>query len=195
MLEEPPQYAIFLLSSESRGALPETIVSRCVCLELHEPTEAQAMQWLKDKCPGEPDETYTAAIRYSGGNLGESMRYLQDEAVRGYASQALTLAEALTTYREYDLLSALAPIEGNRDQFLRLLRDFDRLIGQIVISPYREPTDGQLTALAQHLTPARADAIHRLVAACMRKLKLNGSIALLPSYFSAQLKQTMEQIN
>ena len=36
MLEEPPPYAVFLLTANNRDLLPETIASRCVCLEILE---------------------------------------------------------------------------------------------------------------------------------------------------------------
>jgi DNA polymerase-3 subunit delta' len=193
VLEEPPPYAVFLLLAESRGTLPETIASRCICLELLEPTEAQAKDWLLSHCPDHSAEECAAALRYSGGNLGESLRYLTEEPVREQAMRAFALAQALVSYREFDLLAALAPIEGDREQFICLLTDFDRLIGQIMLSPYRQPADEQLLALSKVITSRRACAIHELIAKCSRRLRLNGSMSLLPSLFSAELKTAMEQ--
>jgi len=52
VLEEPPPYAVFLLTANNRDLLPETIASRCVCLEILEIPETQAERWLEAQFPG-----------------------------------------------------------------------------------------------------------------------------------------------
>ena len=46
-LEEPPGQTVFLLVTSRADALPATIRSRCVCVQLHLPSPEQAIGWLQ----------------------------------------------------------------------------------------------------------------------------------------------------
>ena len=70
LLEEPPQYAAFLLLATNPGALLPTIRSRAVQLSLCAVPREAAMQVLRAKFPDRDEATLRAAYDASGGFLG-----------------------------------------------------------------------------------------------------------------------------
>lgn len=189
VLEEPPPYAVFLLTANNRDLLPETIASRCVCLEILEIPETQAERWLEAQFPGtDPKELHRAAL-YGGGNLGRSRSFLEEEAVRRRYGQALSLLSALANGKEFDVVAALAPFEGDKAGFLQLLQDFDGLLGSLAALPYGGTADPELAPIASKISPLRAAAMHDRIDGIRQRLFYNAGCPLTVALFGAQLKE------
>ena len=96
VLEEPPEHLVFILTCDNLSALPETIPSRCICLELHEVAPRRAEQWLLRHFPEESADRLEGALLCGGGNLGKCIRFLEDEATQKLferANRALPCAQ------------------------------------------------------------------------------------------------------
>lgn len=194
VLEEPPAYLTFILTCDNLSALPETIPSRCVPLELHELTPRRAEQWLLRAYPDADPEKLDKAMLCGGGNLGRSIRYLEDERSAGIFESALQLTRAMAEGREFDLLTVLARFEGDRNGFLELLPAVDRLAGQAARAAFL-PADRFPAALAARISPRRAEALHRLVLTIQERMRVNVSLSLLLAFFAGQMKSIMEQVD
>lgn len=189
VLEEPPFYAVFLLTANNRHLLPETIASRCVCLEILEVSLTVAEKWLAEQFSGtDPAELRRAAV-YGGGNLGRSRAYLEEEPVRRRYGQALSLVQALAGGKEFDVVAALAPFEGDKAGLLQLLSDFDSILGRVAVHPFSGEPDPELIAAAGRISPVRAAEMHDLIDGIRRRLFYNASCALTAALFGAQLKE------
>ncbi len=189
VLEEPPSYTVFLLTANNRDLLPETIASRCVCLEVLEIPEEKAAAWLGERFPGtDPAELKRAAV-YGGGNLGRSRAFLADEAVRRRYGQALSLLNALAGGKEFDVVAALAPFEGDKVGFLQLLSDFDSILGRLAVQPFAGEPDPELAAAAGRISPIRAAEMHDRIDGVRRRLSFNAGCPLTVALFGAQLKE------
>ena len=128
-----------------------------------------------------------------GGNLGRSIRYLEDEKAAAVFESALQLLQAMADGREFDLLSVLARFEGDRAGLLELLPAVDRLAGAAARAAFL-PAERVPAALAARISPARAEALHRLTLDIQDRMRVNVSISLLMAYFAGQMKGIMERV-
>lgn len=114
ILEEPPSYAVFILTAENRAALLPTVLSRTVTVTAAGVEPRQGAEYILSKFPQtEYDEAYSALCAFSGnigkacesingGRFGDMLR-LVDEICRGIAAD-----------REYELLKCLSPLVSSR---------------------------------------------------------------------------------
>lgn len=191
VLEEPPSYAVFLLTAKSRRSLPETIASRCMTVELFGVSQKEAEEWLREQFPGIGEGELGEAVRYGGGNLGKSRAFLEQDSIRRGYEQALTLTKALISRREFDVLEALAPFDGDREGLIRLLADFDQLLGRIARVPF-EPGDPEAQSFSGKISPLRAAALHDVVGEVRQALRFNANCPLTAAFFGAKLKKALE---
>lgn len=192
VLEEPPPYLTFILTADNRSALPETIVSRCISLELSEVPRLQAEKWLMKQFPDAPPDQLAEALLCGGGNLGRASAYLQDEKAAASFRSALALVKGLSSGRAFDVLAAASPAEGNREVFLALLADVDQLMGEIARGAFLP--DGGLSALPSgcRVSFRQAAEIHRLGGQLRQRIAANGNLPLLHSLYCAELRNIME---
>ncbi len=78
ILEEPPGYAVFLLLSTAPGQLLETVLSRCLKLQLS-PLPARLTASFFEALPGYSQEEKALAIAFSQGVIGKGLKILTDE--------------------------------------------------------------------------------------------------------------------
>lgn len=191
VLEEPPHYLVFILTCDNLSALPETIPSRCICLELHEVSPRRAEQWLLRQYPEENPQLLENALLCGGGNLGKCVHYLEDEETRALFESAMQLCRVLSDGREYDLLTVLAGLEGNRDKFAAFLSMMDRLACETAKAGFTTALR-EAVSLAARLSPGRAARVHLLNDEMRRGLRANVSLSLLLAVYSSGLKTIME---
>lgn len=193
VLEEPPSYMVFILTANNISGLPETIASRCLCLEMQEVSLREAEKWLLTHYPDGDAEMLEKALCYGNGNLGRSVAYMEEESCREGFERALLLAKSLTAEREYDILAALSPFDGDKDGFLQLLTDLDAVIAQVAVFETGGAQMREAAALAQKIRPMQAVHIHELVDEIRLKILYNGNCGLMQNLFCAKLKTIMER--
>ena len=128
ILEEPPEYGVFILLSDNPEKLLPTVRSRCTELNLLALPEGILRQSLKEKFPNADEESLSAAIMRSGGYLGQAMALLDAGAV---SPQTEAFVESFANRNSAQLLQVLVPMEKwKRDQaipewqvWLQLLTD------------------------------------------------------------------------
>jgi len=77
-LEDPPEYAVFLLLCENREALLSTVVSRCAIIKLLPLSYGDVLNYLMDR-RGVGPETAKLSAAYSGGSLGKAINIASGE--------------------------------------------------------------------------------------------------------------------
>lgn len=87
-LEEPPQRAIILLTSEDSESLLPTIVSRCELIRLR-PLAPQTLTRILVEEKGAEASLASQIARLSTGRVGIALRMLQDPALRQYPLQMI----------------------------------------------------------------------------------------------------------
>lgn len=73
-IEEPPEYAVVILLAENVNHLLQTILSRCVILNLKPVSEDEITAYLVNQY-NIPDYAARLAAQFSQGNVGKAIRY------------------------------------------------------------------------------------------------------------------------
>lgn len=128
ILEEPPEYGVFILLSDNPEKLLPTVRSRCTELSLLALPEETLRQALRAEFPETDEESLSAAISRSGGYLGQAKALLAEGAV---TPQTEAFVRSFATRDAVGLLQVLVPMEKwKRDQaipewqaWLQLLTD------------------------------------------------------------------------
>ena len=128
ILEEPPEYGVFILLSDNPEKLLPTVRSRCTELSLLALPEGTLRQALRAEFPDADEESLSAAISRSGGYLGQAKALLEGGAV---SPQTEAFARSFAARDAVGLLQVLVPMEKwKRDQaipewqvWLQLLTD------------------------------------------------------------------------
>lgn len=188
ILEEPPQYGVFLLLSENPEMLLPTVRSRCTELNLQALPDATVRSALREEFPQADGASLSAAVTRSGGYLGQAKQILaQGSAI---SDQTQLFVDAFCKKDTMGLLQALVPMEKwKRDQVIPELQTWLGLLqealscraGQQAVSP-----------LSRQLAAARSSA--ELMAATVQLQKTieyaqgNVSVAAVCGYLQWVLR-------
>ena len=120
ILEEPPDYGVFLILSTNAERLLPTIRSRCAELQLGPVEQREALPFLRQHAPDKPDGVLRAAYLRAGGFLGQALTLLQDAEDEPFVRQ---FAAAYAARDRMALLRVLLPMEkAKREQLLPALQ-------------------------------------------------------------------------
>ena len=180
VLEEPPSYLVFILTSDNISLLPETIASRCVCLEMSELSSHQAEKYLVGKYSGVSPDLLEEAVLYGGGNLGRSIRYLEEESVQAGFRRVAEFMKAIGT-SEYAAFALFADLERDREGFMAFLADLDVYIGGQISRVYLDLSG--LDPAQTSISPLGFVRLHELILKAQSKLRANGAVGLTAAWF------------
>ena len=114
ILEEPPQYMLFVLTAKSRTAFLPTVQSRCVCVSVLGVTEQEALPVLKTALPDLPEEDLIARVRLFSGCIGAVINSASDDVFAKTIAQIETISAAILSPYELALMKATAPLEKDK---------------------------------------------------------------------------------
>lgn len=127
ILEEPPQYGVFILLSDNPEKLLPTVRSRCTQLRLSTLPEPILRKALESAFPEADEESLSAAIFASGGYLGQAKELLSEGVAA--SEQTEGFVEAFTTRNTMAFLQVLVPMEKwKRDQAIPEWQHWLRLL-------------------------------------------------------------------
>ena len=163
IMEEPPGYACFLLTCESASQMLPTVLSRAVVISVGEVERVDAIRRVKELCPEASEEEIDAVWNLCGGNIGTMAEALRkDGMLVKCAMMARTMAEALLSTKEYELVEKSAPLLKDKElcrgtllQLMFMVRDglmirsgFEKKqVSPIVLELSRRLTQEQLNQL------------------------------------------------
>ena len=104
VLEEPPSYAVFILTVTNKSAMLETVLSRSVVLTVSPVETSAGAEYISSK---EEDVTFDEAYRALeiwGGNIGKAIESLTDGKLAEIGNSADMLAKSVIADNEYELL-------------------------------------------------------------------------------------------
>lgn len=132
VLEEPPEYGVFLLITDNPERLLPTVRSRCVELELQPLPEDVLLRALHRRFPQAEEETLRAAAIAGGGFLGQAEKLLSEGFQLPPQTQAL--AKALADSDSLGVLQVLTPLEKwNRDALIPLVQSWGQLLESALV--------------------------------------------------------------
>lgn len=120
VMEEPPEYGVFLLLTDNPDKLLPTIRSRCAYLQLSPIDKTQMLQKLGDRFPEKTMQELQAAYLRSGGYYGQALEQLSGEMA--IFEQTEAFAKAYSAKDALALMQVLVPMEKlKRDQLIPIL--------------------------------------------------------------------------
>ena len=122
ILEEPPEYAVFILTVNNKSALLETVLSRSVVITLEGVDAAQGAEYICEKIDGTDYGDALAAVTAWSGNIGKAIDSLGDGRLSKISGIARSMAEALVSPNEYDLLKACSVFERDRETLIASIK-------------------------------------------------------------------------
>lgn len=125
LIEEPPEYAYFLFTAESKYEFLPTILSRCVCFGLSACTEEESQAALRERGFGE--EEIRSAIECFHGNIGMCISYILDEQLRKLVDLTKALSDSIIRKDEYGLNCAFFSVGSERENVRAVLSMTDKL--------------------------------------------------------------------
>ncbi len=127
VLEEPPEFMIFILICQNASSLLPTVRSRCVTLSVSNPDFAEAKDYITLKT-GKTESDIDEALEVSHGNVGKALEILSGETAKSVEAAK----EFLVAVKNRDRISALKTLlkfEKDRLGFTAFLGEL-RLIAQ-----------------------------------------------------------------
>lgn len=122
-IEEPPSYGMVLILTANREMLLQTILSRCVSLNLRPLNDEQIKEYLTSK-KGMPDYQAGLSVRFAGGNLGRAMNIaLSDDFIQMKDDVARTLKniERMSASDINQAVKELSAYKNDMDSYLNLV--------------------------------------------------------------------------
>lgn len=120
ILEEPPEYGVFLLLTDNPEKILPTVRSRCTELKLQALPEALLKSTLEAEFPDAGSQDILAAMVRSGGYLGQAKLLLQEGTAA--PPQTVDFVKALSAGDSLLLAQTMAPMEKwKRDDLAQIL--------------------------------------------------------------------------
>ena len=133
VLEEPPQYGVFLLLTDNPDKLLPTVRSRCTELNMQALPEDVLRSHLRREFPQAQEEDITAAIDRSGGFLGQAMSLLSGGGE--LPQQTRDFVQAFSARDALGLMQTLTPMEKwKRDALTDILESWRELLESALAS-------------------------------------------------------------
>ena len=122
-IEEPPSYGIVIILTSNKEMLLQTILSRCVSLNLR-PLKDEEMKRYLISHENVPDYQAAMAVRFAGGNLGRAIDIITSEdfiGIKDDVVRALKHVGKMTASDINQLVKEHAVYKEDMDTYLNLI--------------------------------------------------------------------------
>lgn len=112
-IEEPPEYAVILLLTNNSNLFLETIVSRCVNLNLKAVPKESIKKYLMEQVKV-PDYQAELSATFSNGNLGKAIQLSNSEEFALMKDEVVRLMKSVDEYELSQIMEAIKKIAENK---------------------------------------------------------------------------------
>lgn len=105
-IEEPPEYAVIILLTTNISALLQTVLSRCVKLDMQPLKKEVVKKYLMEK---EKVVDYQAdiAVSFAGGNLGKAIELSKSQDFAEMLDEVIQLLRYIKDMQAYEVVAAV----------------------------------------------------------------------------------------
>lgn len=114
ILEEPPKYVVFILTTNSKSALLSTVLSRSVCVSLEGVDIERAANYITSHCENVDYNTAKKTVETFNGNIGKAIDSLQDSKTSELVGVCNKICNALATSNEYEMMTLCSVFQKDR---------------------------------------------------------------------------------
>ena len=104
-IEEPPEYAVFMLLTNNIDKMQPTIISRCITLNLKPVGELDMMEYLSGM--GVPAAKAKFCVGFAFGNLGKAVRLATSEEYNEIKQDCVQILKNINHMEVYELIDAV----------------------------------------------------------------------------------------
>ncbi len=119
-IEEPPEYAVFLLLVSRQELLLQTVLSRCVLLPFHPVSTEKIKKFLMEK-KGIPDYLAESAAAFSGGLVGRAVQYAESESFTEQRAEVLSLVKGIAGMPMAEIAEHVKAFAARKDSLAEYL--------------------------------------------------------------------------
>ncbi len=148
VLEEPPLYAVFILTVKSRSMLLETVLSRSVVLSLSGVDSRLGAKYISEKYENISYGDAFDALNAFRGNIGAAAESIADGKMKKITELAGKICTAITANNEYELIKCTSELGKDRQELITVLT--------LLKSVFRDAVAGEKSG---ELLSGRADAV------------------------------------
>ena len=179
VIEEPPDTAYFIFTSESRSVFLPTILSRVISIGIPECSESDCKAALADMnyTPEQIDE----AVSCFHGNIGSCVNYLDGGATAENVALCRNIVAAISNSDEYGLLISLHKIGEDRNRIKLVFELVDKVIRDACVM--RVSTTSLIGCdpegaeqLSKKLSTHRAEIIHEAIGRTISRCGINMNV-------------------
>ena len=187
VLEEPPEYGVFILLSDNPEKLLPTVRSRCTELNLLALPDGVLKGALEKEFPDADAQSIAAAVSRSGGYLGQAKALLQEGA--GVSPQTEGFVRAYATRSNLELTVTLVGMEKwKRDQAIGEWQTWLQLLQSALVSHNGQQT---VSPLARQLAIRSSGELMQAIRALQKIIEYaqgNVSVAAICGYLQYALR-------
>ncbi len=193
LIEEPPSYAYFIFTAESKTEFLPTIISRCVCFGVSVCTEEEAETSLLEN--GFSREEVAGAVSCFHGNIGRCTDYIVNEKLRDQVDLTKRIANSIIRRDEYGLNAAFFAVGSGRGDIREVLTMIDRLVRDAAVlgRDSKAKTIGCFRDAAEKLsgmiTVYQAMNIHDVIERAWRAVEANVGAPLVMAGICAEIME------
>lgn len=121
VLEEPPAYAVFILTVNNRSMMLETVLSRAVTVTVDGVTPSQGADYIVAQNPKTDYNTAYNALSALGGNIGRAMASIEGGYLQKITDIVNNIAAGIAANDEYELLKTLSALGSSRQDVAAVL--------------------------------------------------------------------------
>ncbi len=193
IIEEPPDYAHFIFTAESKNDFLPTIISRCVCFGVSPCTEEETELSLAESGFRETD--IKSAVSCFHGNIGMCTEYIKNEDLRKQVDLTKLLADSIIRKDEYALNTVLFSLGKERNDVKTVLSMLDKLIRDSAVLIHDKEAENigcfreGAIKLSYMITSRIAEKIHRSIEKAWNTIECNVSIPLALSALCAEITE------
>ncbi len=114
ILEEPPKYVVFILTTNSKSALLSTVLSRSVSVSLEGVDIERAANYITSHCENVDYNTAKKTVETFNGNIGKAIDSLQDSKTSELVDVCNKICKALATSNEYEMMTLCSVFQKDR---------------------------------------------------------------------------------
>lgn len=190
LIEEPPDFAYFILTASSPDLLLPTILSRVITLGISPCSDGECRQALLEHGISAADAEEAATT--FPGNIGKCLRYLSDDGLKRLVWAARNITDGIIKSSEYTIQRQFFAAGTDRDSIRQLLLLLDLIVRDAAIRRISSESSEQCRfigcyrqgseALAARISASQAAEIHKNISTALEMLEANGNVsAVLPA--------------
>jgi len=191
IIEEPPEYAYFIFTAESKSEFLPTVISRCISFQVSPCSNEECRLSLSDEGFGKSE--IDNAVECFHGNIGMCIEFIRNENLRELVKMVRLMTDSIIRHDEYSFSYALNRIGKERGDIKLSLTMLDRIVSDSVILNYNKNTvmyncypEGA-EALSEIITLKSGNSIHNFIEKSWTAVNANVNTALALSALGGEI--------